>query len=96
MRGIPLRPSTIGNEAGAGKYPAIGTGPENCRARISNLFTSLAPMAKAQVCAFLESIYRTAGYRTGLFTSPHLVHFNERIRISGVPVSREKSLNGPG
>lgn len=45
---------------------------------------------KGSVCAFLESIYRTAGYRTGLFTSPHLVHFNERIRISGVPVSREK------
>lgn len=45
---------------------------------------------KGSVCAFLESIYRCAGYKTGLFTSPHLVHFNERIRISGVPVDREK------
>lgn len=37
---------------------------------------------KGSVCAFLESILRTAGYRTALFTSPHLVHMNERFRIN--------------
>ena len=42
---------------------------------------------KGSVCAYLESVYRTAGYRTGLFTSPHLVRVNERFRISGVDVS---------
>lgn len=37
---------------------------------------------KGSVCAFLESILRTAGYKTGLFTSPHLISVNERIRIN--------------
>lgn len=36
---------------------------------------------KGSVCAFMESILRTAGYKTGLFTSPHLISVNERIRI---------------
>lgn len=38
---------------------------------------------KGSTCAFAESIARAAGYRTGLFTSPHLVSFNERIRVNG-------------
>ena len=37
---------------------------------------------KGSVCAMLESIYRHAGYKTGLFTSPHLVSFRERIQIN--------------
>ncbi len=41
---------------------------------------------KGSTCAFLDSILRVAGYRTGLFTSPHLVKPNERIRINGIPV----------
>ena len=38
---------------------------------------------KGSVCACLESILRQAGYRTGLYTSPHLVRFNERFRVNG-------------
>jgi len=38
---------------------------------------------KGSTCAMLEAILRAAGYRTGLYTSPHLVTFNERIRIQG-------------
>ena len=38
---------------------------------------------KGSTCAFCESVARAAGYRTGLFTSPHLVSFNERIRVAG-------------
>ncbi|HEX4943742.1 MAG TPA: Mur ligase family protein, partial [Usitatibacteraceae bacterium] len=38
---------------------------------------------KGSTCAFLECILRTAGYRTGLYTSPHLVRYNERVRIDG-------------
>lgn len=45
---------------------------------------------KGTICAILESVFRNAGYTTGLFTSPHLVNFNERIRLGGTPVSREK------
>lgn len=36
---------------------------------------------KGSTCAMLESIYRAAGFRTGLFTSPHLVSFTERIQV---------------
>ena len=37
---------------------------------------------KGSTCAMIESIYRAAGLRVGLFTSPHLVSFRERIQIS--------------
>ncbi|MDB6123922.1 MAG: FolC bifunctional protein [Pedosphaera sp.] len=37
---------------------------------------------KGSVCAMLESIYRAAGLRVGLFTSPHLVAFGERIQVN--------------
>src|SRR5450756_2124703 len=36
---------------------------------------------KGSTCALLESIYRAAGLRVGLFTSPHLVSFRERIQV---------------
>jgi len=38
---------------------------------------------KGSTCAMLESILLQAGYRVGLYTSPHLVHFNERARMNG-------------
>jgi dihydrofolate synthase/folylpolyglutamate synthase len=42
---------------------------------------------KGSTAATLASILRCAGYRAGLYTSPHLVRINERIRIDGEPVS---------
>ncbi|HKU47562.1 MAG TPA: bifunctional tetrahydrofolate synthase/dihydrofolate synthase [Burkholderiales bacterium] len=39
---------------------------------------------KGSTCAMLESILRAGGYRTGLYTSPHLVRYNERVRIGGL------------
>ncbi len=42
---------------------------------------------KGSVCAMLESIYRHAGYKTGLFTSPHLISFRERIQVNREIVS---------
>ena len=42
---------------------------------------------KGSVCAMLESIYRAAGLRVGLFTSPHLVSFAERIQVNRQLVS---------
>ena len=43
---------------------------------------------KGSTCAMLESIYRTAGLRVGLYTSPHLVAFGERIQINRQPISQ--------
>ncbi len=42
---------------------------------------------KGSTCAFAESVARAAGYSTGLFTSPHLVRFNERIRVNGEDIA---------
>ena len=42
---------------------------------------------KGSTCAYLEAILRAAGYRTGLYTSPHLLRYNERVRIDGVEAS---------
>ena len=42
---------------------------------------------KGSTAAFLESILRRAGFRTGLYTSPHLERINERIRIAGEEIS---------
>ena len=39
---------------------------------------------KGSTCAMLEAMLRAAGYRTALYSSPHLVRYNERVRIAGV------------
>ncbi len=41
---------------------------------------------KGSTCAMLERILLAAGYRVGLYTSPHLLHYSERVRIDGVAV----------
>src|SRR3546814_3755174 len=38
---------------------------------------------KGSTCAMLEAILLASGYKTGTYTSPHLVDFNERIRVKG-------------
>jgi dihydrofolate synthase/folylpolyglutamate synthase len=42
---------------------------------------------KGSVSAMLAAVLQRAGLRTGLYTSPHLVRFNERIRIDGAPIT---------
>ena len=42
---------------------------------------------KGSTCAFIESALREAGYKTGLFTSPYIITFEERIRVNGVNIS---------
>ena len=42
---------------------------------------------KGSTCAMLAAVLRAAGYRVGLFTSPHLEHVEERIQVDGVPIS---------
>ncbi|WP_354415604.1 bifunctional tetrahydrofolate synthase/dihydrofolate synthase [Variovorax atrisoli] len=47
---------------------------------------------KGSTCAMLESILMHAGYRTAVFTSPHLVHFEERLRLRGEAVDASKLI----
>ena len=49
----------------------------------------VAPTARGSTAHTLAAILQAAGYRTGLYTSPHLVDFRERIRVDGKMISRE-------
>jgi len=49
---------------------------------------------KGSTCALLDAILSAAGYRTGLLTSPHLLDFRERIRISGALAGRDEIASG--
>ena len=45
---------------------------------------------KGSTCAMIERTLREAGYKTGLYTSPYIEKYNERIRIDGKPIEGEK------
>jgi len=49
---------------------------------------------KGSVCAIIDSLCRAQGYRTGLFISPHLVTFRERIRVNGEMISEAAAADG--
>ncbi|QHI70732.1 bifunctional folylpolyglutamate synthase/dihydrofolate synthase [Tichowtungia aerotolerans] len=44
---------------------------------------------KGSVCAMIESVLRASGKKTGLYTSPHLIRFNERFRVNGQDIPNE-------
>ena len=60
------------------KLAALAGNPQN-RLRFIHV---AGTNGKGSTCAMLESIYRAAGLRVGLFTSPHLVAFGERIQVN--------------
>ena len=49
---------------------------------------------KGSTCAMLESILMQAGYRTAVYSSPHLVHFEERLRLQGQNVASDALTQG--
>ena len=73
---------------------AIDLGLERVRAVADRLdlrfacpvITVAGTNGKGSTCAMLEAILLQAGYRTGVYTSPHLVHFEERCRVMGESV----------
>src|SRR5690606_22273134 len=50
---------------------------------------------KGSVAAMVESMLRAAGYRTGLFTSPHLHRFPERIQVASAPAEGTGNESSP-
>lgn len=48
---------------------------------------------KGSTCFFTASILQECGYKVGLYTSPHFIKFNERIRINGKEISDDEVLN---
>jgi len=64
-----------------------GLGDPQSRFRIVHVAGS---KGKGSTSAMLAAILRCAGYRTGLFTSPHLVRVEERIQVDGSPISQDE------
>ena len=48
---------------------------------------------KGSTCAYIERILRYSGYKVGIYTSPHLFNFNERIRVDGLPISDQEIVS---
>jgi dihydrofolate synthase/folylpolyglutamate synthase len=102
-RGGPQSPATLQDWLARveGLHPkSIDMGLDRVRAVAGRLGLSLDAVVvtvggtngKGSTCAMLESILIAAGYRVALYTSPHLVDFNERARVDGVPASDEDLL----
>ena len=51
---------------------------------------------KGSTCAMLDAILRSAGYRVGLYTSPHLLRYHERVRVNGVDATDAELLEAFG
>ena len=51
------------------------------------IITVAGTNGKGSTCAMLEQIYLQAGYRVGCYTSPHLLRYNERVRVGGAEVA---------
>lgn len=78
------RPIDLGLERVAGVYACLDPNP-----RKIPTITVAGTNGKGSCVAYLEAIYRAQGYRVGAYTSPHILKYNERIRINGQPVSDE-------
>jgi dihydrofolate synthase/folylpolyglutamate synthase len=81
----------------------IKLGLENIRRLLAELEVDLSGArvihiagtnGKGSVCAMIDSVCRAETYRTGLFTSPHLVTFRERIRVNGEMISEDEVAVG--
>lgn len=79
------RPIDLGLERVAEVLERLDSQPE----RIPTI-TVAGTNGKGSCVAFLEAIYLAQGYKVGAYTSPHILRYNERIRIGGVPVGSEE------
>lgn len=61
----------------------------NPQHRLPPVFHVAGTNGKGSVCAYLRACLEAAGHRVHVYTSPHLVHFNERIRLAGTLISDE-------
>jgi dihydrofolate synthase/folylpolyglutamate synthase len=57
------------------------------------VFTVAGTNGKGSTCAMLEQILLAAGYKTGVYSSPHLLHFEERCRLLGEPIGAAMLLS---
>lgn len=83
LRRLEAQGIRLGLEPLAGLLTALG-GPQDGLPAVLVAGTN----GKGSTCALLESMARAAGYRTGLYTSPHLERVEERVQIDGRPMPR--------
>lgn len=57
------------------------------------IFTIAGTNGKGTTCAMLEGIFLNAGYKVGLYTSPHLISYLERVRINGCVLTEEEHIS---
>ncbi|WAR46447.1 bifunctional tetrahydrofolate synthase/dihydrofolate synthase [Methylomonas rapida] len=76
------RPIDLGLDRVAGVYASLDPKPDTIPT-----ITVAGTNGKGSCVAFLEAIYKAQGYRVGAYTSPHILKYNERIRIDGLPVA---------
>jgi len=79
------RPIDVGLERVTGVYQQLAIE----RKKIPTI-TVAGTNGKGSCIAFLEAIYRAQGYKVGAYTSPHIIRYNERIRINGNAVTDEE------
>jgi len=80
----------LGLGSARGSRAVFGGSPNNSAKVIHVAGTN----GKGSVCAMIDSICRAQGYRTGLFISPHLITFRERIRVNGEMISEAAVADG--
>jgi dihydrofolate synthase/folylpolyglutamate synthase len=81
---VSLGLSSTYSMAGASGAPAQGGNSDSHPPHSPVVITVGGTNGKGSTCALLESVLMAAGYRVGLYTSPHLIQFNERARINGI------------
>jgi len=80
----------LGLGSARGSRAVFGASPKT----FGNVLHVAGTNGKGSVCAMIDSICRAQGYRTGLFISPHLVTFRERIRVNGEMISEDAVADG--
>lgn len=80
---------TFGIKLGLGPVSALLDDIGNPQLRFPTVHIA-GTNGKGSACAMVASVLRQTGLRVGLYTSPHLRHFTERIRVNGEPMSRER------
>ena len=79
---------------GNGEASASRSSALQLRSRSSKVVHVAGTNGKGSVCAMIDAIARAAGHRTGLFTSPHLISFRERVRVNGKEISEDEVARG--
>lgn len=74
--------SWLGSKPGLERVRVLLTGLGNPEKKLKFVHVA-GTNGKGSICSYLASVLKTAGYKTGLFTSPYIARFNERMKING-------------